>query len=362
MNILKKILKCCGVILGSAVIFLLAVLLVFTIAEYRPKPKEFVITSGSANGKIVCGKPFTVLSWNTGYGALGDNADYFMDGGTMVMTADKARVIENLEGISRGIQDYRPDFIFLQEVDRKSKRSFFINEKEFFEQKLPGYESSFAANFKVLHVPAPALFGRRATGKVDGGLLTFSQVPVQRAERISLPCPFKYPIRIFNLKRCLLVNRIKVAETDKELVLINLHLEAYDAGEGKIAQTKMLRKIFDAETAKGNYVIAGGDFNQTFSSVDVTAYPTYPNRWIPGIINVRDFSGETQLRMDSTQPSCRSLDTAYAGADKTNFQFYVIDGFIVSPNIEINSLKTVNKKFRNSDHNPVLMTVTLKTD
>ena len=50
---------------------------------------------------------------------------------------------------------------------------------------------------------------------------------------MQLPCPFSWPTRIANLKRCLLVERIPIADSDKELVLVNLHLEAYDDGEGK---------------------------------------------------------------------------------------------------------------------------------
>ena len=142
--------------------------------------------------------------------------------------------------------------------------------------------------------------------------------------------------------------------------MVNLHLEAYDSGEGKIAQTKMLRDIFDSEVAKGNYVIAGGDFNQTFSNVDMSKYPVYEKMWAPGIIDVSDFSEGTQFAMDSSNPSCRSLDKVLAGADLENFQFYIIDGFIVSPNVQINSVKTQNMGFVNTDHNPVVMNFTLK--
>ena len=56
-------------------------------------------------------------------------------------------------------------------------------------------------------------------------------------------------------------------------MLVNLHLEAYDSGEGKIAQTKLLVEFLEQEYAKGNYVIAGGDFNQTFSREDMEQYP-----------------------------------------------------------------------------------------
>ena len=88
---------------------------------------------------------------------------------------------------------------------------------------------------------------------------------------MSLPCPFSYPIRLANLKRCLLVNRIPIEGSDKELVVINLHLEAYDDGAGKEAQTRMLAQLLREETEKGNYVIAGGDFNQTLDTVDLLA-------------------------------------------------------------------------------------------
>lgn len=67
-----------------------------------------------------------------------------------------------------------------------------------------------------------------------------------------------------------MVDRLPLEGMDKELVIINLHLEAYDDGEGK---AEMMRGIMEEELAKGNYVIAGGDFNQTFSSTDSSRFP-----------------------------------------------------------------------------------------
>ena len=46
---------------------------------------------------------------------------------------------------------------------------------------------------------------------------------------------------LFNLKRCLLIERLPIENSDKELVLINLHLEAYDEGEGKAKQTAIVK-------------------------------------------------------------------------------------------------------------------------
>ena len=75
-------------------------------------------------------------------------------------------------------------------------------------------------------------------GRVTSGIMTFSSFEVSDAERIQLPCPFSYPIRLCNLKRCLIVSRIPIAGSEHELVIVNLHLEAYDSGEGKAAQLR----------------------------------------------------------------------------------------------------------------------------
>ena len=194
----------------------------------------------------------------------------------------------------------------------------------------------------------------------DFSLEADTMTPVEDAERIQLPVPFSWPVSTANLKRCLLVSRIPVEGSDKELVLINLHLEAYDSGEGKIAQTRELKGILDEEYEKGNYVIAGGDFNQVFSSRDNDAPPAQPGKWEAGWIDVTAFGGNWQFLMDGDVPSCRSLDQPYEGADPESFQYYLIDGFIVSKNITVTEAAAQDLGFKVSDHNPVLIQVTLE--
>ena len=180
------------------------------------------------------------------------------------------------------------------------------------------------------------------------------------AERVQLPIPFSWPMRMANLKRCLLVSRIPIEDSEHELVLVNLHLEAYDDGEGKAAQTKMLADLLEAEAKKGNYVIAGGDFNQIFSTADASAYPTEEGNWEAPVIDVGQYADGWQFLMDDSVPSCRSLYKPYVGADKQSFQYYLLDGFIVSDNIDVLSFATVDLGFVSSDHNPVRMRISLK--
>ena len=357
----RKILR----LMLSLALFLLmlfaGVLEYLTLTEYRPAERERVSVESGGRALIGAGDPFTVVTWNCGYGALGDNADFFMDGGKSVFTADKERVRLNIAKITDALAQMQPDVIFLQEVDRDSARSRGIEEVIELSNTLQEkydmiYTSAFAGNFKVRFVPFPV----PPIGRVNSGLVTFSDALARDAERIKLPIPFKWPVRLANLKRCLLVERLPLQNVDRELVLINLHLEAFDNGEGKEAQTVMLREILEEEAANGNYVIAGGDFNQSFSNTDISDYPLQEGVWAPGHIDTSEFTDGWQCLMDASVPTCRSLDKPYAGADKDTFQYYVIDGFIVSSNIEVKSVQTQDLGFVNSDHNPVLMECVLK--
>lgn len=341
---------------------LIAVMLeVLTLTEYLPEEREEVATNNIGWEAVSPGDSLKILTWNAGYGALGDNADFFMDGGRKVETADKERVGINLEGIAETTAKLDPDVVFFQEIDRDAARSHHIDEmielvNSFGEDDDPDYASAFAYNMKVFFIPYPI----PPIGMVQSGIMTLTRMRMASAERLRLPCPFKWPVRLANFKRCLLVERLPVQKSDKELVLINLHLEAYDDGEGKQEQTQALMKILEEEESKGNYVIAAGDFNQTFSNTDISAYPLQEGKWAPGVFSTEETGKEWQYLMDSSTPTCRSLDRPYEGADHSDFQYYVVDGYILSPNIEVRSCETQDLGFVYTDHNPVLLECVLK--
>lgn len=330
-----------------------------TIFQYNPDESESVVLTGQASRSPEQGKPVRILTWNIGYGALGDNADFFMDGGKHVYTADEARVRENLDGIRKAMIQEDADIYLLQEIDRDSDRSRHIDEiselSSVFDGGDKSFQTMFANNFKAYFVPFPV----PPIGKVDSGIFTASSFRCQRADRIKLPCPFEWPVSTVNLKRCLLVTRIRLSGSSKYLVLINQHLEAFDDGEGKKEQTKQLLSIMKNERDAGNYVVAGGDFNQVFSDVDMDMYPDFEGTWKPGMIEVEEFLPDFRPLMDNSVPTCRSLDKPYTG-DDANHQFYMIDGFIVSDNVKVKSVETLDLGFIYSDHNPVTMEFVLK--
>lgn len=352
-------------VIGSIIIVLVVLaalgLGLLSVAEFKPAPEEDINIIPSSSGKIKDSIPadeeLTVMTWNMGYCGLSQSADFFMDGGKSVVTQDEDSVKNNLLNMERIIAEVNPDVVYLQEIDRDCTRSYGISEVDDFTQNaFSGNEATFANNFKVLFIPYPI----PPLGHMDSGILTSSKYAIKEAKRISLPCPFTWPVRTINLKRCLNVSRVPVADSDKEVVFINLHLEAYDDGEGKIAQTKQLAQIMQDEYSKGNYVIAGGDFNQTFSSVDTSMYPNQGEAyWQCGLLDESAFGEHFSFIMDNSSPSCRSLDRPYDPSDP-NFQLYLIDGFIVSDNLEIVEAQTMDQGFKYTDHNPVKMTVRLK--
>ena len=353
----KKILKWVGLVLGAVILAAAALILWLTVREYRPAPVEEVEIASFANQAVAPGDSLTVLTQNTGYAGLGAGSDFFMDGGTDVAPT-REQMEANLAGLSGQLTGQRADVYFLQEVDTDSSRTYGVNQNYLHtlnESSERYYSSSYALNYSCDFVPFPW----PPLGKVHSGLQSFSAFPVAKAERIALPCPFSWPVSTANLKRCLLVNYVPLEGSDKQLVLVNLHLEAYDDGEGKAAQTNALMDLLTAEYEKGNYVIAGGDFNQTFPGA-LDAFPMQaPDLWTPGVLEEDILPEGWRFACDLSTPSCRLLNHPYDPNPDGN-QFYVIDGFILSPNVELNLVETLDNQFQYTDHNPVSLRVTLK--
>lgn len=357
------------IIVTLLVLILLAVaglVAVLSVTEYKPAAVEAIPLEGSATRTLATNEEFSILTWNIGYGALGNNADFFMDGGTMVYTADAQRVERNMATIAGEVARIAPDVAIFQEVDIDSDRSWHINQTHMLADAVRAtqpHSSAFATNYKTLLVP----MGIPPYGKVDSGLLTFSAFQPTSASRIALPGSYSWPISTAQLKRCELVTRIPVEDSAHELVLINEHPDAYTDEEHHAAQIAAIRETLEEEAAKGNWVIAGGDWNHTFSTVDTTNYPLLDeNNWAAGYLDQQDFGQDWQLVMDSAYPTCRLLDHPLVNETgdpmEEIVQYYMLDGFIVSSNVEVVSIETQDLGFVASDHNPVVMKVLLKKD
>ena len=352
----KKVFKIVLIVLGAVLLLAAGLILWLSVCEFKPADVTDVkVENNSQVGEF---SPFldqelTVISWNIGYAGLGKDSDFFMDGGENVSSADQDTVTASLLGIYKQLYtgDNQAGIYMLQEVDKNSARTYGMDESDC----LGIYNSTYALNYSCPFVPYPL----PPIGRVNSGLLTTTMYDIDSSERISLPCPFDWPVSTANLKRCLLVSYLPIEGSSSKLVIVNLHLEAYDDGEGKIAQTKQLREFIQSEYEKGNYVIAGGDFNQVFPG-GIEKYPNeHPDLWEPGIITEDIMPEGWSLAYDLETPSCRLLNQPYDPEDIENTQYYVIDGFIISPNIELISVETLDAGFEFADHNPVQLKVKL---
>lgn len=347
---IKHILKILGIIVLILVVILVIGFIVLQVTEYRPKEREDLSYQGTPSKQLAIGDSVTILTYNVGYLSLDKTQDFFLDGGKGVMPKTDANVKRNLEGVRHIIQEQNPDICLLQEVDVKAKRSYNMNQYDQLRKDFQG-TATFSLYHKCLCIPYPF---PNMVGYVEAGMAVLNQYE-NTATRISLPSAYTFPMKAVMFKRNLLKQEIPIVNSDKKLIVINLHLEAYDDGNTRLQQLEILKKEMQAEYDKGNYVIAGGDFNQTFPTIDTTKYPVVDSRNFQAATIPQDFLPEGwHYGVDDSIPSCRLLNQPYQ-PESEQTQYYVLDGYLVSPNITMEEVKTIATDFEYTDHQPVVM-------
>jgi endonuclease/exonuclease/phosphatase family metal-dependent hydrolase len=358
MKILKTAFRYVLIIIAVLVLGFIGLIVISMISDYKPEEKE-VISKSDNPSLLKDSLTLSFMTWNIGYAGLDKDMDFFNDGGTKVITP-KDKCLENISLIGDFlVRNDTVDFILIQEIDKDSKRSYRIDEFENISKRLPDYNPFYAMNYDVFFVPVPPT---KPMGKVVAGIATYSKYTPESSTRYSLPGDFGFPMQLFYLDRCFMVNRYSI-ENGRELVLINTHNEAFDEdGNIRKAQMEMLREFVLNEYNSGNYVIAGGDWNQYPPNFK----PAFPgNKGFTGQIgnfNLRGIESdympeEWEWIFDPTAPSVRTVVAAY---DPATTPTSVCDIFLISPNMESVSVKCHHLGFANSDHNPVVMEVKLK--
>jgi len=348
---MKKVLKIFLLIISIPVVLFIIFLTYATIADYKPEPTELVYQSEKPdflNDTI----EYNLMIWNIGYCGLDKSMDFFYDGGKAVFST-KENVSQNIENIGNYIKEKSVliDFFLLQEVDLNSKRSYYNNEQELIQSKIPDYKSFFGKNYESFFVPVPI---KKPYAKVLGGLVTYSIYEPSNSTRYSFPGGFAWPKRLFELDRCFLVNRYNLVN-GKELLIINTHNSAYDDGTQRKEQMEYMKNYLLDEYKSGNYIIVGGDWNQCPSNFKA---------------DFTDYKMDTLERMDISAellpdwnwvyqnkiPTNRRLQIAF---DKKNTLTTVIDFYLTSPNIEVLDVFAEDLEFENTDHQPVFMSIKL---
>lgn len=337
-------------------LYVVVVLAYGTINDFQPE--EQIEVNVANNTELIANDSsvFSFLIWNIGYAGLGNESDFFLDGGTMVQPTKELNG-RYLQGILSVVEQYKSlDFLLLQEVDLNSKRAYRHNQFEEIAANLPAHSKAHTLNFNVKFVPKP-LMSFSPIGGVQSGLATYSKYKVSSSTRYQYPGSFSWPTSAFHLDRCLLESRIPLA-SGKELIVVNSHNSAYDGGKLKPIEMAYLKEYLLAEYAKGNYVIVGADWNQcppefpydSFSSGNADDY--YQDN-----IAV-DFMPEGwKWAFDPTVATNRKNTTKFE-LDKTFTT--LIDFYLLSPNVILLEVEGVSLNFENSDHQPVKLKIQLK--
>ena len=348
----KKTIKTLALLLFVILLFVSGFLLYFTLSDYQPDSKE-LISASEKSDTIRVGDPLQIITWNIGYAGLDRNMDFFYDGGTKVRPSEE-QVKKNLDGIGDYLsKNSNADFFLIQEIDEEAKRSYYINQIDYFNNILYQHRPSYAMNHNVQFVPEPV---SDPMGKVKSGLVTYSRHFPVIAERNAFPFNFSWPLRLFMHDRCFLSMRFPTSN-GKELVLFNTHNSGFDHnGELRKKELGYFRNFMTEEYEKGNYVIVGGDFNQCPLNIktefcgqpfDFVDFHTIPQTLLPA---------DWKYVFDNSMPSNRRVNTPYR---KGETKVTLIDFFILSPNVSVDSVKCDDLGFEFSDHNPVKATFKL---
>lgn len=356
-----RILKGVALVLGLLLLVLAGYVAYVFLTYYRLEDNLALDTKQSGDlqeDAVEQGRTYRVVSYNIGFGAYSDDYSFFMDGGKESRGRSEEAVVENVTGALTAAKGLEGDFVLLQEVDVDGTRSHHVDEAALARDVMEeGYTSTFAQNYDSPYLFWPLL---EPHGANRSGILTFSRYPITSALRRSLPIESGF-MKLVDLDRCYSVQRIPV-DGGKELVLYNIHLSAYTS-DGTIAEEQLELLFSDmlGEYEKGNWAIAGGDFNKDLlgDSAAVFGIPGGDYTWAQPIPPERIPEGVTLVApMDEADPvpSCRNADRPY-GPDN---YVLVVDGFVVTANVSVEKASVLDEGFQWSDHNPVYMDFSLE--
>ena len=193
---------------------------------------------------------FSIMTYNIGY----------LSGMTNNRAVDKPKSLfdGNLRKVQSEIREANPDIIAFQEIDYNASRSYYINQEESIANL--GYQfTARSINWDKRYIPFPYWPPKMHFGQVVSGQSIISKYPLKNHKRIVLE-------RVENtsfLRDAFYIERlaqvVKVTINTNEIVVINVHLEAFDKPT-RIKQFEEVLAIFNQYKDKYPTILLG-DFN-----------------------------------------------------------------------------------------------------
>jgi endonuclease/exonuclease/phosphatase family metal-dependent hydrolase len=272
---------------------------------------------------------FSIVTYNIGY----------LSGMTNNRAIEKPKQLfdNNMNKVLLETKNVNPDIIAFQEIDYNASRSYDVNQ----ETEIAALGFNYAAravNWDERYLPFPYWPIKMHFGKVVSGQSIISKYPLKEHQRIVLQRVESEPFYrdAFYLER--LAQVVKVVLNGQEVVLINIHLEAFDKAT-RVNQFEEVLAIFNKY--KNDYpTILLGDFNSTARDKDAVIQKMFAMKGVGNAAFDMNNLGNT---FDTKNPF-----------ERIDYIFYTKNS------IEYISGKVLNQFEQASDHLPVEMQFKLK--
>ena len=289
--------------------------------------------------------PLRVMIWNIGYSGLGEESDFQDDGGEMLMPPSVEVIHKNLAGIQETLRGADADVVLMQEVAGPGFLTRGVNVLGGVGEAMPDYAMTFSSDIRTF------LFPQRMSLK--HGMATFRRVAAGETKIVRLTDEPGKISGFIHRRYHVQVTELPVAGQD--WVVIDVHLSAFD--EGASTRLTQLREVLDLAEgyyAEGKAVVMGGDWNMRLAPTD---FPYTSDE--SALFWVHDFPKDQladgwQVVIDPAVPTTRTNEQPYT--DGVNYRT-IIDGLVVSPNVEVVAAEGINLDFRITDPQPVVFTL-----
>ena len=256
-------------------------------------------------------------------------------------------ISRNVNHMIAQIKSEDPDIVMMQEVPRTFPKTTTVNVFRRFEDNI-NYRLSYVGNVDVLRL-------------VEKGNVTAYR---NSSNHFNKRSPYRlegFLNNTFTSNRSTLVSRFSLDDTDANLVTYNTHLPSFAKNiDAKYTQWSAILRHAEREFKRGNYVVIGGDFNTVLDAIGKTGVNHFVRHLDEDVRHMFNQPVPWKVAVPD-QATARSL--FYPAYSEDN-NWTTIDGFIVSPNVEILSTRTLTNEygqpdFRASDHAPVVLEVQL---
>ncbi|TYP96318.1 endonuclease/exonuclease/phosphatase family metal-dependent hydrolase [Sphingobacterium allocomposti] len=269
---------------------------------------------------------FSIMTYNIGYLSGMTNNE--------PVKRDESLFSANLQQAVGLLGHLKPDIVCLQEIDYGSVRSYLVDQEAELADTIYPFVAR-AVNWDKRYVPFPYWPPSVHFGKVLSGQSVLSKFPVTEhlVDTLAQVASVPFYYRAFYLHR--LAQVVKVVIHDKEVMVINVHLEAFDR-DTRERHTKAVLRLYRRYSAQYPTVMVG-DFNSS---------PDEENPTIETIL--REGLRTVDLRDMSTIPYTYSSGTP---SSRLDYIFYNealerVDGGVVTEAGQISDHLPVRAVFR----------------